>query len=360
MEILVLQSTSRSLRFSCFTDADTGAMRRVAPEDCEEVELDHIGLQSALDTAQCRFGGRGPDIIAVRIVYGGSQFKTPVFLDHEVAARLNRLVPESPMHMPKSLMIISHCQEVCPEIPIILFFETSFFCGLPAREYLYAIEPKSGSRRVGYHGLFHEAACNAARLRQAPLTGKSGPSVVSIYCGDHNEIAAANGTRPVMVTSGASPLEGLPGTTMCGDIDPAVLLEIATRKKWGPEQINTVISRHSGITALAGCSATLETVFANSDSGPLSRVREIMQYRILLATGMAAATLGSIDVIVFSGPFSRVGTTLGPYLASRLFGKGPQRNVQWFCLDDRLDDLIAKRTRMLDREFKIAAMSTRN
>jgi acetate kinase len=358
VEILVLQSTSKSLRCSCFTDDGNDTLRRIGP--FSEAELDHDAVIAVLDTSKSNFKGRCPDMIAVRVVYGGPGFTGPALLDDNVLSRLKELVPQAPMHIPKTLMILARCSEVFPEVSVLLFFETSFFCGLPPREYLYAIEPKSGLRRYGYHGLFHEYARNEARLRQALSGNRNGPAVVSVYCGDHNEIAAINGTMPVMVTSGASPLEGLPGTTMCGDIDPAVLLEIAAKKKWGPERINTVISRHSGITALAGRGATIESIFAPNAGEQGSRAAEVMKYRLLLATGMAAATLGTIDCIVFSGAFSRVGNELGPYLTSHLFRNAPQDlrpKVQWFCMDQPLDDIMAKRARMLFREGKMVPLT---
>jgi acetate kinase len=128
-----------------------------------------------------------------------------------------------------------------------------------------------------------------------------------------------------MVTGGATPLEGLPGLTTCGEIDPALVLTLGDRLGWGPEQVDRLLSRESGLLGLAGRPVTLDEVFFQ-DQPDLRLAREVMTYRILLACGAAVAALGGLDALVFSGRFARAGEVLGPVLVERLLPRRPEQS----------------------------------
>jgi acetate kinase len=351
MKILTLRFTSKSLNWSLFIH-DRGGMQLAASDLVADMVFETGKVHDLLAAVGARSDGLDPEIIAFRAPYGGSEFPGPVLADGKVLERLEELIPQSPIHVPRTLMMVRICQEVFPGVPVALLFETSFFTKLPCRESLYAIETqrqgKPAARRFGYHGLHHEAACAAAQQRWALQGEKTRPAVLSVYLGNHSEIAGAMGNTALTVTSGASPLEGLVGSTMCGDIDPAAILEIAERKKWGPEQIDTVISRKSGLLGLTGERVTLDEIFAQ-DKELFVKARAIVQYRMLCAAGAAAAALGTINLIVFSGPFAHLGSILGPYFASCLFAKGPRphKPVDFFILPQSLDEIIAARALMV-------------
>ena len=63
-----------------------------------------------------------------------------------------------------------------------------------------------------------------------------------------------------MVTSGATPLEGLPGHTTCGELDPSIVLTLADKLHWGPEQINGVLTMESGLLGLTGSPMTMASL----------------------------------------------------------------------------------------------------
>jgi acetate kinase len=363
MKTLVLWFSSKRLSWSLFVNEAGGPPARAASDAIADIVFDERTIHDALCMAKCRFPGMEPEMLAIRVPYAGAGFRKPVIADSRVLQKLEELVPQSPIHMPRSVVLIRACQKLFAGVPIALFFETSFFTNLPGRECLYAIETmrqgKPEARRFGFHGLFHDAACNAALQRWTAQGNRKRPAVLSAYLGNHSEIAGAVGNTALTVTSGASPLEGLPGSTMCGDVDPAVILEIAERKKWGPEQINTVISRQSGILGLTGEPSTLEDIFTK-DKEAFLKARAVIQYRMLCAAGAAAAALGTVDLIVFSGPFAHLGNVLGPYLVSRLFTRGPKRHtpVEYFILPQSLDEIVAQGARTVARTARTASHKT--
>jgi acetate kinase len=63
------------------------------------------------------------------------------------------------------------------------------------------------------------------------------------------------------VTGGTTPLEGLPGETTCGDLDPGIILYLAEQMKWGPEQINALLTQESGLSSMAQRPLTLSELY---------------------------------------------------------------------------------------------------
>jgi len=350
VNVLVLKPGQHHLGYACMPGVRLGPVVAGRIEDYRGHDTGVDGL--ARVRQQIRGSGRvgGPagsmDAIAIRVTFGGSIFDGPRVVSADVLGRLEALVPHAPLHLPPVLGLIRRCHKVFAGVPIVLVFETAFFAGLPPREHLYGVDTNltqsPGLRRYGFHGLFHEAACaRVARDWRAARTIQS-VRVLSVCLEPSPEVAAALGNRPMMVTGGATPLEGILGQTTCGQIDPSIVLALAREMAWGPEQINTVLTQQSGLRGLLGRPSTLEEVF-NSGLDDAQRACDILRYRILQACGAGIATMGGVDTIVFSGRFVRVGDMLGPWLASRLVFKGrpPRRKIPWQCMTESLDRIIA-------------------
>jgi acetate kinase len=215
---------------------------------------------------------------------------------------------------------------VFPDATLAMAFETAFFVNLPESERRYAIGDAS-LRRYGYHGLFHQAACMQSEGRRSSGCTRT----LSLCLEPRPELAAVIDHTPIMVTSGTTPLEGLPGETTCGEIDPSIILTLAKQLKWGPEQINTLLTRQSGMFGLTGRHVRLGKVMAacsarNDPDGPLdshggNRVAlacAVLAYRILLAAGAGVAAMGGVDRIVMSGQYVHLGRALAGWLSKRL------------------------------------------
>lgn len=282
------------------------------------------------------------DAIGVRLPFGGELFRRAELLSADTRRRLASLAPNSPLAVPAALGLLDACGDVFPGTPVVLAFETAFFADLPTRERLYAVDGAGngtrGLRRYGYHGLFHQAAVAAAAR-----AGNAG-RVLSVCLEPRPEIAAVAGGRPVMVTGGATPLEGLPGQTSCGEIDPAIVWVLARANGWGPEQINHVLTRDSGLSGLAGERVSVLDVLT-SGRPQLQLARDVLEYRMLLAAGAGVAALSGLDHIVFSGRFARASDVVGPWLVERLSAcrrDGPA--LTWSSLLLSLERLTADHT----------------
>jgi len=285
------------------------------------------------------------DAITIEAKYGGVMFTGPVRADLAVLEKLKKLTPCAPLHVPELVELVQACQEVFPGVPVVLDFETAFFVSLPDREHSLGVDADiirdPNFRKFGFYGIYHEAAREYAWECWPDIRETS--RVLSLCLEPRPEIAAILGNKPVMVTSGVTPLEGLPGHTTCGDLDPFIVLSLARMKKWGPEQINDVLTQKSGLLGLAGRPVTIQELFESNEE-ELIPVQDLMKYRILLACGSGIAAMSGLDAIVFSGRYASAGKKLGPWLASRLSLRGSRKNnVYWDWYDEPIDQLLADR-----------------
>jgi len=285
-------------------------------------------------------GNYKPEAVAVRILYGGNEFKQPILYDKSVLEKLERLIPQSPLHIPLAIKLIKILERTIPAPDIILFFETAFFANLPVQERVYAVNDKlidTDTRRFGYHGLFHDAVVERAGQNQ-----KTELRIISICLEPIPEIAAIYNGKPVMVSSGATPLDGIPGDTTCGEIDPGIVLILEERKKWGPEMIDYVLTRKSGLSAVAEKRTSIDDLFTNDEA--YKSARNIFEYRILLSCGSAMALMNGFDVLAFSGKYIRSTEKLSAWLLPKLIHTPIEKSKSGFpavfFLQDPLEKVI--------------------
>ena len=338
MNVLVFRQGLRSMDYSFIGAAD----QRPRSGRLEASDFD----QSLQDLVRTLSPDKA-DALAVRVNYGGSEFREPVIADDQVLDTLRKLVPQAPLHLPTILSFLESCRRILPSLPAVLFFETAFFAQLPSRESTYGIDKDLSDsmelRRYGYYGTYHEAACAfAAREQKTPPRGGR---VLSICLEPHPEIAAVLGGRPILCTSGATPLEGLPGHTSCGELDPSIVMMLARKQKLGPEQINNILTQQSGLLGLVGHPVMLDDVFA-PDAKDMELARSVLESRILSACGAGMAVMGGVDTLVFSGRFAKVGEILGPWLVAKLTFRGgnERRAPQWLCYTESLDRVLSEQT----------------
>ena len=141
--------------------------------------------------------------------------------------------------------------------------------------------------------------------------------MISICLEPIPELTAVKGRRVLMTTGGATPLEGIPGHTSCGTIDPSIVLTLSEKMGWGPEKINTVLTQESGLLGLTEKATTLEAVLT-SDATDCQLAAQICRHSLLNACGAGIAAMGGLDAMVFSGRYAALGNRLGPYLTENI------------------------------------------
>jgi acetate kinase len=287
MRILVINCGSATLKYALY-EADSGRLNRLASSTVGW----EGGYTATVERALASLP-QVPDVIAHRVVHGGERFVAPVAIDDEVVRHLAELVPLAPLHNAVALEGIAATRGM--GVPLIAVFDTAFFADLPDRARRYAMPPAPGLRRYGFHGWSHRFVTE----RCAALLGHAEPTLVSLHLGSGCSAAAIQRGRPVDISMGYSPLEGLVMGTRPGDVDPGLLLHLV-QEGAGAAALERLLHRESGLQGLAG-SADMRELLARDDS-PAREAIELFCYRIVKYVGAYLAVLdGKAEALVFTG-----------------------------------------------------------
>ena len=105
--------------------------------------------------------------------------------------------------------------------------------------------------------------------------------------------------KPVDISMGYSPLEGLIMGTRAGDLDPGVLLHLL-HEGWDAERLGRLLHHEAGLKALAG-TADMRELLLRTDAEAQEAV-EIFCYRAVKYVGAYLAALeGEAQALVFTG-----------------------------------------------------------
>lgn len=284
-------------------------------------------------------GGNQPDIIAVRVAYGGQEWETVAPMDRSSVERLEQLSPAAPLSLPFTCAWLRRCLSVPLRPPILAVFETGFFRSLPEPECSLALPSALNGqfRRQGYHGIYHEGACR--HVRNIGGRGATLDRLLSICLEPRPELAAARGQQPVMVSGGATPLEGILGDVTSGEVDPGIVLRIADAHQMGPEQIHRILTERSGLFGLTGERVTLADVLKAPD-GQYDLARRVFLHQVLLSCGAGIAAMGGVDGICFSGCYAEAAPPLARHLKRCLCPS--QGDVPTFIMTTPLYQLVAE------------------
>ena len=323
--LLVINSGSSSLKFSLLdpqTEAvlSSGIAERLGTDTAglKLVDLDGVIHQEEMPGADHRaallrviaiLGNKQRfevKAIGHRVVHGGEDFRRSVLVTESVVRRIEELADLAPLHNPASVQGIRVATELFPDKPQVAVFDTAFHQTLPAYAFHYAIPyeyyEKYRIRRYGFHGTSH----HFVTLQAANLIGKpvEESQFISAHLGNGCSAAAIRNGRSVDTTMGLTPLEGLMMGTRSGDVDPSLHLYLQEKEQHSLREITEeILTRRSGLLGISGVSHDMRSVVAAADNGN-QRARlaiEMFSYRLARSILGLAASLSSIDALIFTG-----------------------------------------------------------
>lgn len=160
-------------------------------------------------------------------------------LDAQILVILQECAAQWPEEDAESVKALQASMLAHPEMIHWVACETVFFNELPQPAADYAL-PQSllekGYRRYGGDGLLVHWT---AQL----LTQYS--SIVVVHLGDTPTVAAVQHGRAVDCSQGYSAVEGLPSCTVCGTIDPSIVL-LLSENGYSPAEIADILYHRSG------------------------------------------------------------------------------------------------------------------
>lgn len=283
------------------------------------------------------------DNILIHSIYSGKEFNTSIVkINNFILRKLKKMLYDSPIQINLILELIKACQKKFNKKPIYIIFETAFFNYLPVYESSYALDVNLKNNisltRTGYNGLFHEQAMDLVDNESS----KSNVKLISICLNKNPEITGVINKKPIFVTSGSTPMEGLPGERRSGRLDPGIIIKICQEYKWGPEKINDLLLNESGIFGLVNKNISLKDLYEKNDkSRDYELAKKIFEYQILLECGAAAGVMNGVDYIVFSGLYYYLGKLISKHIfKNSLFHNN---NLKIKYLSKKLDEIIIEK-----------------
>lgn len=221
---------------------------------------------------------------------GGLIFTQPVKrLESADLPMLDACAARWPQENREPVTLIQEQVKEHPESVNWLACETSFFTDLPepAAEYALPVKQRElGLRRFGADGLFHAWAA-----RQFPDAKR----LVSIHLGGGTTLAALHEGKAVDTSAGYSLLEGLPGLTTCGDLDPSLIL-LLNEQGLLPDEIEKLLYTQSGWQALCSIPLTFSKLLNSNEKG-VELARSMYFHSLVKNIGAMLASLGGADLI---------------------------------------------------------------
>jgi acetate kinase len=329
MKILVLNSGSSSIKFRLMESETgevlakglierigekTGRMKYRRGGDGELVREEPIadhphGLSMVLETiTHPEVGALGDlseiEAIGHRVVHGGEKFSDSVLIDDEVIAGIEECSPMAPLHNPHNLEGIRAAMKNLPEVPNVAVFDTAFHQTMPPVAYVYPLPwefyEEKRIRRYGFHGPSHQyVAGRAAEMIGRPLEELC---VVTCHLGNGCSLTAVKNGRSIDTSLGYGTMCGVMMGTRSGDIDPAIVVDLAGRHGMAPEEINRVIYKESGLLGISGVSRDMRDVEDAAEEGNhrAALALDLFADKVRKYIGGYAVTMGGIDAIVFT------------------------------------------------------------
>lgn len=317
MRVLVLNAGSRTTKASLIDDGRTLA------------RADGPALQdgAALEVLLAELGDDPrPDVVAHRIVHGGTRFTQPVMVDDAVADALDDLVALAPLHQPPALRALGAARARFRDVPQVACFDTAFHATLPETEWRYPVPwawgDDWGVRRFGFHGLSVEWSVR----RAGELLGRAPAelALVVAHLGGGCSVTAVDAGRSVRTSMGYTPLEGLMMATRSGSIDPGLLLRLLLEGRLSADEASDALEHRSGLLGVSGVSADLREVQAAADSGDRRAALAVDMFvaRASAAIGAAAMALPRLDALVFTGGIGEHAGSVRAAMVGRLGALG--------------------------------------
>ena len=238
-----------------------------------------------------------------RVVMGGDKFASSVEITDEVIKTIDKLSPLAPLHNPPALRGIMTAKQLLPNAKQVAVFDTAFHQTMPDFSYRYAV-PRAwytelGVRKYGFHGTSHLYVSK----RAAAMLGKPANqcNLITMHIGSGASATAIRNGVSVDTSLGMTPLAGLTMGTRPGDLDPGVVLYVMEQLKLTPAQMQTHLSKESGLKGLTECYADRRDVEENKATNDSCRLAIDMEVQnVKKYIGAFMAELGRVDAVVFT------------------------------------------------------------
>ncbi|KAK9456640.1 Acetokinase family-domain-containing protein [Dipodascopsis uninucleata] len=292
-----------------------------------------------------------------RIVHGGT-ISEPLIITPDVYHELDILSDLAPLHNERALDIVHSCIDRLKSTRNVAFFDSSFHTTLAPHIYTYPIDlevQRSRSmRKYGFHGLSYayitKAAAGFLNVKKDDL------NIIALHLGSGASACVIMNGKSVNTSMGLTPLEGLPGATRSGSIDPSLIFHYQSDSS----RMSTALSKELRLTVaedILNKQAGWQSLTGTTDFGLITKrafeehdvnaklAFDIFVDRVSMYVGSYfVAAKGKLDALVFAGGIGEKGSALRKAVIDQVECLG-------FNIDEQLNEEASKAT---DSVFEIS------
>ncbi len=320
--ILSINCGSSSLKFSLYHSVSavlelTGNISRIGDEKANlEIKdsLGHVidsrtthykdfnaGVKDVIEWLKSSGAQYPIDAIGHRLVQGGPKHRKPEIITAQLLTDLRQYIYLAPNHLPDEISTIQAFQSAYPEVQQIACFDTSFHRNMPAYAQNYPLPSKykeKGLFKYGFHGLSYEYIMQELAAEYLPVARQK---IIIAHLGNGASMAAVKNGLSMDTTMGVSPIGGLVMGTRSGDLDPGVLLFLLNQYQMTPAELEDLLSKRSGLKAIAGISDVQELLHMEATSVEAKEALTVFCYSAKKYIGSLAAAMEGLDMLIFTG-----------------------------------------------------------
>ena len=274
------------------------------------------------------------DAVGHRVVHGGEEFAASTLITDEVMKALEKCSAMAPLHNPPNIIGINACKAIMPGVPQVGVFDTAFHQTMPAKAFMYGLPyelyKEDHIRRYGFHGTSHRyVAGEVAKVMGKPVEELR---IINCHLGNGSSLAAIKYGKCVDTTMGFTPLAGVLMGTRCGDIDPAIVLNVMDNHNLSTKDMDKLMNKQSGVLGISGVSSDFRDLGKAAGEGNerAQLALDMFHYQVRTEIGAFAAAMGGVDVITFTAGVGENGIEDRAAIAEGLEYLGakldPQRN----------------------------------
>ena len=249
-----------------------------------------------------------PDAVGHRLVHGGTFFSNPTVVDAEVMKKLEAIRDVAPLHNPPAMVLMYACSERYPSLPQVAVFDTAFHATIPEHAYTYALprelREELGIRKYGFHGTSHQFVMEEAAAFLKKPVEKFNAVSCHLGSGGASLCAIING-QSMDNTMGYSPLQGLVMSTRCGDLDPAVTMQLLAQANGDGQRVSALLNNKCGVLGMTGSTADIRDVLAQrakpeDTNARMEQTEQVYTWRLRKYLGAYLAIVGRPDAVIFT------------------------------------------------------------
>ncbi len=246
---------------------------------------------------------RESDIAAVafRMVAPGLTFQDDQRIDKNYLSKIDEVAQNSLIHIKAMRDEMNQVIERLPKTAHFAISDSSFHATNPEHIKRYAISNKLTEAtelyRYGYHGISVSSV-----VENLKMENKLPARMIVCHLGSGASLTAVLNGKSLENSMGYTPLEGIPMSTRCGNIDAGAVLAIMDFEDYEPSEMKEILFYESGLQAVSEVSSDTRDLIEQMEAGNEKAALALNMYAhsIKKYIGAYTAILGGLDSIVFT------------------------------------------------------------